>query len=75
MFVPFLIVIINCETWLFSTIYGNKRMLLLEHSSHFGFTILIIPRYALLSYNAKLSHLFEYLIINQMTNLAFGGHF
>ena len=27
------------------------------------------------SYNAKLNHLFQYMIINQMANLAFGGHF
>ena len=39
-------VIINCETSLFSTIYGNKGVLRLGHSGHFGFCPLITHWYA-----------------------------
>ena len=37
---------INCETSLFSTIYGNKGVLHLVRSGHFGFCPLITHRYA-----------------------------
>ena len=47
----------------------------LGHSGHFGFCPLITHGMPLVSYNAKFSHLLQYMIINQMTNLAFGGHF
>ena len=39
-------IIINCETSLFSTIYGNKGVLRLVRSGHFGFCPVITQRYA-----------------------------
>ena len=55
---------------------------MLIYICHFNDTAAILdspPSYydgmLLSSYIAKLSHLLQYMTINRMTNLAFGGHF
>ena len=50
-------------------------MSLERHSGHFGFSPSYYDGMLLSSYIAKLSHLLQYMTINRMTNLAFGGHF